>query len=246
MMGRPCRGALGALIARQYFEKTVEIHDNLKDSLCFLRYVAKHLPDRRVRVFGSEQPPVVIYTDASTGFGKDGLRIGAVLFDPLLPFAPCCVVDIPLQAQSLLVKRKTQIMPAELLAVPVVLLGMRNLVANRDIIWFIDNQSALAALIKSASAAPDCAGVALKTGLLTSAFNIRVWYEYVPSEQNVSDPLSRKGFEDPEVMNKLRTGEYSQLELHTPWSTIIGGLQETMGLMTALGIAQKPECDSVG
>jgi len=120
------------------------------------------------------------------------------------------------------------------------------MVANRDVIWFIDNQSALAALIKSASAAPDCSGIALKTGLLTSALNVRVWYEYVPSEQNVSDPLSRKGFEDPEVAEKLRTGEYSRLEFHTPWSTIIGGLQETMDLITALGIAQNTECDSVG
>jgi len=75
---------------------------------------------------------------------------------------------------------------------------------------------------------------------------VRVWYEYVPSEQNVSDPLSRRGFEDPEVKKKLRTGGYSQLEIHTPWSTIIGGLQETMDLISALGIAQNPECDSVG
>ena len=246
MMGRPCRGALGALIARQYFEKTVEIHDNLRDSLLFLKYVAGHLPDRQVKVFGSEQPPVVIYTDASTGFGKDGLRIGAVLFDPLLPSAPCCVVDIPLQAQSLLIRRKTQIMPAELLAIPVVLLGMKDMVTNRDVIWFIDNQSALAALIKSASAAPDCAGVALKTGLLTSALNVRVWYEYVPSKQNVSDPLSRGGFDDREVKENLKTGKYYRLEIHTPWSTIIGGLQETMDLITALGIAQRTECDSVG
>jgi len=81
---------------------------------------------------------------------------------------------------------------------------------------------------------------------LTSALIVRFWYEYLPSEQNVSDPLSRKGFGDPEVIEKLRTGEYSRLEFHTPWSTIIGGLQETMDLTTALGIAQNTECDSVG
>ena len=56
---------------------------------------------------------------------------------------------MPMQAQALLVKRKTQIMPAKLLAVPVVLLGMKDMVANRDVKWYIDNQFALAALIKS-------------------------------------------------------------------------------------------------
>ena len=137
-------------------------------------------------------------------------------------------------------------MSAELTAFPVVLLGMKDRAADRDVIDFIYNQSALAALIKPASAAPDCAGVALKTGLLTSALNGRIWYGYVPSEQNVSDPLSRRGFEDLEVMKRLRTDKYSRLEIHTPWSTIIGGLQETMDLITALGIAQNTECDSVG
>ena len=76
-------------------------------------------------------------------------------------------------------------MPAELLAVPVVLPGMKDMLANRDVIWSIDNQSALAALIKSASAAPDCAGIALKTGLLTSALNVRVWYELLPQTRTL-------------------------------------------------------------
>jgi len=71
------------------------------------------------------------------------------------------------------------------------------MVANRDVIWFFDNQSAMAALIKSVSAAPDCSGIALKTGLLTSALNVRVWHEYVPSEQNVSDLSLAKASETP-------------------------------------------------
>ena len=121
---------------------------------------------------------------------------------------------------------------------------MKDRAADRDVIEFIYNQSALAARIKPASAARDCAGISLKTGLTVP--QCRSIARYVPSEQDVSDHLSHKNLADCEAMEELGAGNYYRLEIHTPWSTSIGGLQETMDLITALGIAQNTECDSVG
>ena len=91
---------------------------------------------------------------------------------------------------------------------------------------------------------PNELNIALKTGLTVP--QCQSIARYVPSEQDVSDHLSHKNLADCEAMEELRTGKYSRLEIHTPWSTTIGGLQETMDLITALGIAQNTECDSVG
>ena len=50
---------------------------------------------------------------------------------------------------------------------------------------------------------------------LSAALCARVWHDKCHTMECLRPPLSREGVEEPETMKKLRTGVYSQLEIHT-------------------------------
>ena len=79
LSGRVCRGAMSALIARQYYELASEITVNLDSALRFLVAVVEHQPDRAVPLCLAPARPVVVYTDASDERGQ--VRVGALVFD---------------------------------------------------------------------------------------------------------------------------------------------------------------------
>ena len=54
----------------------------------------------------------------------------------------------------------------------------------------------------------------LRKGAAT--LGIRLWFEWVQSDQNPSDPLSRLGLEDPEVRAKLNKGTWRHTNLQCP------------------------------
>ena len=103
-----------------------------------------------------------------------------------------------------LLKRMTQMMPAELLAVTGVLLGMNGMAADCDVTTTLTTIR-LAALVNRWRCSQDHHH--------HFVLNARVGYEHVPSGRNVPT-VSSQGLVDPEAMEKLRTGEYSQLETH--------------------------------
>eukprot|EP00971_Amphidinium_carterae_P193380 3837310-Amphidinium_carterae.1 len=85
LLGRPCRGALSALIARQYYEDLPEhaLSDRLIDALTYIKQTMAVASGRAIRLHHAPSMPVVIYTDASAE-GWD-LRIGVLIFIPDLP-----------------------------------------------------------------------------------------------------------------------------------------------------------------
>lgn len=101
--------------------------------------------------------------------------------------------------------RGTYINEGELLAAPVVALIVPHLLRGRDIIWFIDNRAALAALIKGAAPRVDTSALALLASLSFTALGARLWYERVDSKGNPADVLSRDALGDPEVEARIRT-----------------------------------------
>jgi hypothetical protein len=202
------------------------VHDDLKLALEYLCFAVEHMPDRFVFLQQDPLPSLVIYTDASTEHGEWGLRVGILIIDPLLPHARCGVYDIPPLIQAAWMPRQTQIMAAELLAGPLV--AATGVAKNRDVLFFCDNQPALACLIKAASSKRDCAFMALACSLFFMHSNSRVWYEYVDTKQNLADCLSRKGWEDPEVIIQLRNGAWIPLD-HAPcWEKLLGELPDLL------------------
>ncbi|CAE7402748.1 unnamed protein product [Symbiodinium sp. CCMP2456] len=67
---------------------------------------------------------------------------------------------------------------------------------RRDLLWFIDNQAAVAAAVKTASAEEDVFEIAHMAALLRARLQCRCWFEWIDSDSNPSDGLSRDGLLD--------------------------------------------------
>ena len=92
--------------------------------------------------------------------------------------------------------RQTQINGCEALAGVIIPANAPDLLRGRDIVWFVDNQAACQILMKGSSSVPDMAVIAAVTQLLFTRLGCRVYFEYVPSDSNPSDGLSRDGLQD--------------------------------------------------
>ena len=64
---------------------------------------------------------------------------------------------------------------------------------GRDVIFFIGNQSVCGALAKGTSKSRDIQHLSTAWHILTLHLRCRVWIEWVPSEANPADRLSREG-----------------------------------------------------
>ena len=184
-MGKPCRGASHPLIIRQYHDTHTGLDYALDLSLCFIRRVLCLLKPRIVRM-SAPRPPLIIYTDASTDAPcPSGLRLGVVLYEQDPNFVPLCSsFDVPLEVVHSWHDRATYITQAELLILPVMtyMAEFRSLLANRDFIWFIDNQAALGAAYKAGSSVSDMSELTLLQSLAVVSLGCRAWYEYVPTD----------------------------------------------------------------
>ena len=68
---------------------------------------------------------------------------------------------------------------------------------NREIVWFIDNESAVSSLIRGASRPEDLNHVAALSTVTFAKLQAKVWFEWIDTESNPADGLSRAGLEDP-------------------------------------------------
>ena len=68
---------------------------------------------------------------------------------------------------------------------------------GRDIVWFIDNESAATCAIRGGSKLPEVETAVQVAHLLWLRLGCRVWVEWVDSRSNPSDDLSRLGLSDP-------------------------------------------------
>ena len=236
LLGRPCRPALACLAARQYnLIDGTTVEGPLKDALEYLAFAAEVAPSRAVSLSHKvEEAPTIVYTDASAR-GKV-MRIGILIIPPHgIPHVGS--YDVPSDVYDVWDERRQYIALGELLAGPVAAHVASNLLAGKDILWYIDNVGALSVLIKNTSRAHDCA----KMGMLMSAsmmlIQARPWFEYIQSDQNPSDVLSRDGLEDPVVARNIREGKWATLPaVSCPWKALLGSYQEVRSLIAALGV----------
>ena len=92
--------------------------------------------------------------------------------------------------------RNQQVFVAEALAVMAATLLHPDILQGRDVIWFVDNIGALQVLIKGNSSQFDAGNVCAAAHLFWAAAGTRVWFEWVASDDNPSDGLSRNGLLD--------------------------------------------------
>ena len=110
----------------------------------------------------------------------------------------------------------------ELLAGPLAAWMFQQELANAALIWFIDHTSACTAMIRGCSPILDSSEMALVAALRLARINCSTWYEYIESEANPSDPLSRDGYEDISVARKITEGYWLQRHpAQIPWSDLV-------------------------
>ena len=68
---------------------------------------------------------------------------------------------------------------------------------DRDAIFFIDNEGGCSSLIRGSTSAQDVSCFIHAVHALLTSVNCRAWFEWVDSESNPADGLSRLGLHDP-------------------------------------------------
>ena len=118
----------------------------------------------------------------------------------------CASYDVPAWVVRQWRLRTTYIGQGELLAVPVALRTMADQLRGALLTWYIDNTSAAAAAIKGASPDTDNSPIALVGALLAAHLGTRIWVEYVASEQNPADVMSRDAYSNERIKSLVEQG----------------------------------------
>ena len=103
---------------------------------------------------------------------------------------------------SALFPRKTQIFAAEAVAVLTALVLAPESLSNRELVWFIDNEASLSSLIRGTSRAEDVGRIAACTQVAMLEHSCIAWYEWIDSDSNPADRLSRDGVSDQWTMSQ--------------------------------------------
>ena len=106
------------------------------------------------------------------------------------------MIRFPPSFVRLLQPRDSQIMVAELIACIVSVFEFPELFEHKAITFHLDNTSALMALIKGSSRAPDLAHLSMSAHACFTVLKAVPWFEYVGSQSNIADGGSREGCSD--------------------------------------------------
>ena len=196
--GRCGRGGLAPLVRRQYHDDTDLLTPSLADCLTFHATLAEWVPPRLALLRHVAPPPVRVYSGASFELqASTQARLGFVVFPASTSVTPVGMsVDVPVDVLAQLVPRQQQIAVCEAVLGVVVPYNVPHLLSGCDVIWYIDNQSACQLLVKGSSSHEDMSVVAALTHLMLARLGCRVYFEYIESEANPSDGLSRDGLLD--------------------------------------------------
>ena len=121
---------------------------------------------------------------------------------------------LPKQIWRTWANRKQQIFPAEVVALPLATWALHAHLQGRDVIWFIDNESAAASAIRGGSKLPEVETAIQVAHLLWLHLGTRAWIEWIDSQSNPSDGLSRLGLQDPWTRSQ---GWCLSEPSHPPW-----------------------------
>ena len=100
---------------------------------------------------------------------------------------------------------------------------------GRNVVWFVDNASALYSAVKGSSRNGVVRRAIFYTNMLAYAWDISIWWEFVDSESNWADGISRVGAEDEFVrrhgfspVRMQATAEPWKGSVSDAWSAVVG------------------------
>jgi hypothetical protein len=228
------RIGLSALKNRQYQKDGDNgLTRELREALLFLAHIDK-VPPRILNLRAVRLPPLLIYSDASWPSRMDGTkeitipRIGWVIFDPLENCQPRGFsTTVGWTILKHLITREQQILAVEAFAAAAAPWLSPQIFSGRESIWFIDNAAAVSTLIRGSSRPEDIDHLAAAVAFQNAALNHRPWFEWIDSDSNPSDGLSRLGITDPWTVDQ---GWTLKDVSHTDW----GGFFEKYSLPSVL------------
>ena len=182
----------GPLLTRYQHGEDSALDDEARHVLSSLKDLVMAAGPRKIAVLGSPPSPLCIYTDAS--FENDELRLGWIILRDRVCLAAGTTV-VPPSVLDAWKPRTQQIFPGEALCVLVVPALHPQLLYQEDAAWFVDNQAALAAAIKGGCRETDVHAIAYAAATLRTKLSFRCWFEWVDSDSNPSDGLSRVGLQ---------------------------------------------------
>lgn len=183
----------GPLLTRCQQKVTSTLDSADLHTLHILLAVVRDAQPRDITVLPRLRPLIRCYTDAS--FENGILRLGWVVFGLTeTPQGGTCVV--PQSEIDLWIPRRQQIFPGESLCGLVVPIHFGEAFTNCDVLWWVDNESAVAALVRGTSSQEDVHEIVQATHLTLHRLSTRVWWEWIDSSSNPSDGLSRCGLQD--------------------------------------------------
>jgi hypothetical protein len=127
------------------------------------------------------------------------------------------------------VEREQYIGQLELLGAVAVYYTLPHLLRGRHVVHYIDNASAMAALVKGYSGAPDSARIIHSFWALATGLRVVPWFEWVASDANVADWPSRGDCKFAEA--ELRS-EWCETEL--PDIDVWGSVEEALARASAV------------
>ena len=159
-----------------------------------LRAMVLCIRPRSISVLPHALPFMRVYNDAS--FESGILRLGWVMFPPgdAEALGGTCV-EPPAVLESWK-ERKQQIFLGETLCALVLPMLYPTRWQAVDALWFTDNQAAVVAAVKGCSREGDVHEIAHPAAILRGRNQVRVWFEWIDSDSNPSDGLSRLGVAD--------------------------------------------------
>ena len=172
---------------------SVSITPGLLIGIDFFLYVIPLIKPKIYRLGIVHPPSVVAYSDAEwTALHPNLLPsrgLGGCVFQE--PDYRAYSLNTPMQILFGLAPRHTQIIPLELIAAIGLVYTFQAHLHNTNLIFFIDNQSVCAALTKGSSHSRDIQHLATGFHAFCAKIGCKVWIEWVPSNSNPADALSR-------------------------------------------------------
>ena len=166
---------------------------------------------RTIRPLGYTRPHAVIATDARGNLGDvwGTEHLGGVCFwthhaawfsDPIREGLIKTFNDPDAIAQ-----RQHRINKAEAIAALLALIYWREPLAGHQVILLIDNMAAEGTLHRGYSPDADLCRITNRVWQICNAFDISLWIDRVPSDDNIGDPLSRGDFSLMEALGIPRS-----------------------------------------
>ena len=151
---------------------------------------------RTVKVTASALGFLVVASDAQADSNPSG---GVLIYDPVTGHK----VGGHLQFQQQLLEAwgyspaalragANPIALCECCMLPTTPMNFRNIFAGRDVLWLCDNTTALYSIVKGTARGPQLDCIVAVFHFLLYFLNVRCWLEWVGSNSNYSDGISRE------------------------------------------------------